>query len=460
MTIEIAEKDAVATREGEPTLRRTIGLWQMVLYGSGSMLGSGIYGLIGQAAGAMGAAVWAAFLIALIGAGLTAFSYASLGSRYPRAGGAAYVTQRAYQHGLLTHGVGIAVACSGLTSIAAGARVIADNLARLPALEAWPLTLLAVLYLFGLAAIVYRGIRESMWVNVTASVIEAGGLLLVILVGMRFWGSQDLFEMPFSAADASTSLALALVVQGVVLTFFAFLGFEDALNVAEEVKNPSRTLPLGLLLALALTAILYVGVAITAVSVVPWRELAQAGAPLAEVMSRAAPWFPGWAFIALTIFAVANTGLINFITASRLLYGMARDKRLPKSLAKVHPERRTPHVAVMLILLVLLALVLSGNVAELAAATVLLLLLVFSVVNSALVILKLRPGEPKGSFEIPIVVPILGALVCITLFVLRVASGGAAGLRATMIAGTLLAGAALLYVAIRPHIGDARQAAD
>jgi amino acid transporter len=458
MTIEIAEKDAVATREGEPTLSRTIGLWQMVLYGSGSMLGSGIYGLIGQAAGAMGAAVWAAFLIALIGAGLTAFSYASLGSRYPRAGGAAYVTQRAYSHGLLTHGVGIAVACSGLTSIAAGARVIADNLVRLPALEAWPLTLLAVLYLFGLAAIVYRGIRESMWVNVTASLIEAGGLMLVIAVGFRYWGTADLFETPFSNPDAGMAVALVFVVQGVVLTFFSFLGFEDTLNVAEEVKNPSRILPLGLLLALGVTAFLYVGVAITAVSVVPWRELAQAGAPLAEVMSRAAPWFPGWAFIALTIFAVANTGLINFITASRLLYGMARDKRLPKSLAKVHPKRRTPHVAVAVILLVLLVLVLSGNVAELAAATVLLLLLVFSVVNSALVVLKLRPDEPKGRFEIPIVVPILGALVCATLFVLRVLSGGQAGLRATLIAGTLLAGAALLYVAIKPHIGDSKSA--
>jgi amino acid transporter len=338
--------------------------------------------------------------------------------------------------------------------------VIADNLARLPVLDAWPLTLLAVLYLLGLAAIVYRGIRESMWVNVTASIVEAGGLLLVIVVGLRFWGTQDLFETPFSATDAGASLALVFVVQGVVLTFFAFLGFEDTLNVAEEVKNPSRTLPIGLILALCLTAIIYIGVAITAVSVVPWRELAQAGAPLAEVMSRAAPWFPGWAFIALTIFAVGNTGLINFITASRLLYGMARDKRLPKSLAKVHPVRRTPHVAVMLILLVLLALVLAGNVAELAAATVLLLLLVFAVVNSALIILKLRPGEPMGSFEIPIAVPILGALVCTTLFVLRVASGGAAGLRATMIAGALLGGAVLLYVAIRPHIGDAKEAAD
>lgn len=456
MSAETAESDRTPAREGEPTLRRTIGLWQMVLYGTGSMMGSGIYGLIGQAAGAMGAAVWAAFLVALVGAGLTAFSYASLGSRYPRAGGAAYVTQRAYQHGLLTHAVGIAVACSGLTSIAAGARVIADNLNRLPALETWPLTLLAVVYLFGLSAIVYRGIRESMWVNVTASLIEVGGLLLVIAVGLRYWGTADLFETPFASPDAGMAVALVFVVQGVVLTFFSFLGFEDTLNVAEEVKNPSRTLPIGLLLALCVTAVLYVGVAITAVSVVPWRELAQAGAPLAEVMARAAPWFPGWAFIVLTIFAVGNTGLINYITASRLLYGMARDKRLPKSLSKVHPVRRTPHVAVALILLVLLALVLSGDVSQLAAATVLLLLLVFSVVNTALVVLKLRPNEPKGSFEVPILIPILGALVCATLFVLRVSSGG---FRATLIAGTLLAGAALLYVAIKPHIGTAEERA-
>ena len=447
------ETDAAASA-GEPTLRRTIGLSQMVLYGTGSMLGAGIYGLIGQAAGAMGAAVWLAFLIALIGAFLTAFSYASLGSRYPRAGGAAYVTQRAYQHGLLTHAVGIAVACSGLTSIAAGARVIANNLQRLPLLDSWPVTTLALLYLVGLACIVYRGIRESMWVNVGASVIEGAGLLLVIAVGFRFWGTADLFETPVS--DAGTGIGLVFVVQGVVLTFFAFLGFEDTLNVAEEVKNPSRTLPIGLIIALGITAILYVGVAITAVSVVPWRELAQAGAPLAEVMSRAAPWFPGWAFIALTVFAVANTGLINYITASRLLYGMARDKRLPKSLAKVHRNRRTPHVAIVLILAVLVALILSGDVSQLASATVLLLLLVFSIVNTALVILKLRPGEPRGTFEIPIAIPALGALVCFALFVLRTTSGDS---RATVIAGVLIAGSAVLYFAIRPHIGGSRETA-
>ena len=126
-----------------------------------------------------------------------------------------------------------------------------------------------------------------------------------------------------------------------MLTFYSFLGFEDAINVAEELKNPQRNLPLGLVSALVLTVLIYMGVSISAASVVPWQELAEAKAPLVEVVARAAPWFPAWMFIAITIFAVANTGLINFVTASRLLYGMARDGQLPRVLGKVHPARRT-----------------------------------------------------------------------------------------------------------------------
>src|SRR5262249_12542456 len=161
-----------------------------------------------------------AFLFALIGAMLTALSYASLGSRYPRAGGAAYVTHRAYSQGLLTHAVGLAVACSGLTSIAAGGQVIGENLQRVGALGGLPVTPLRLAYLVFLAATVYRGIRESMWLNVLCSVGEAGGLLLVILVGFRYWGSADLLDTPFSLGDSDPGVFLVFVVQGVVLTFF------------------------------------------------------------------------------------------------------------------------------------------------------------------------------------------------------------------------------------------------
>ena len=429
----------------EPTLRRSISLWQMTLYGAGGMLGAGIYGLIGQVAAEMGSAIWLAFALSLVAAGLTGLSYASLGSRYPRAGGAAYITQRAYGRDLLTHVVGLTVACSGLTSIAAGARVVGENLQALPAFEGLPTGALAFAYVAVVGGIAYRGIRESMWANVALTLMEAGGLLLVIAVSLRFWGSANLLEFPVGA-ETEAGLPLVFLAQGIVLTFYAFIGFEDSLNVAEELKNPRRNLPLGLIMALVLTVVIYMSVAISAVSVVPWQELAEANAPLAEVVARAAPWFPAWVFIVITVFAVANTGLINYITASRLLYGMARDGHLPPALSRVHPVRRTPHVAIGLIFALVVALILSGDISELASATVLLLLLVFLAVNGALVVLKMRPGEPKGGFELPIAVPALGAIVCVAMFGARV---GAGDWRAPVIAGVLLLGVAALYFVLR-----------
>lgn len=437
---------------GEPTLRRSIGLWQMTLYAAGSMLGAGIYGLIGRVAAEMGSAIWLAFGLSLFAAGLTGLSYASLGSRYPRAGGAAYITQRAYRRSLLTHVVGLTVACSGFTSIAAGARVVGENLQALPALQGLPTSMLAFLYLVVVGAFVYRGIRESMWANVACTLVEAAGLLLVIAVGMRFWGSANLLEFP-TVTETESGLPLVLLVQGVVLTFYSFLGFEDSINVAEELKNPRRDLPLGLVMALVLTVIIYMSVAISAVSVVPWQELAEANAPLAEVMERAAPWFPAWTFIGITIFAVANTGLINYVTASRLLYGMSRDGHLPRVLSTIHPQRRTPHVAIVLIFALIVLLILSGDISQLASATVLLLLLVFSVINSALVILKLRPGEPQGAFELPIAVPAIGAFVSLVMFLARVGTGD---WRAPTIAGVLLLGVAVLHIWLRPQGGSGK----
>lgn len=433
---------------GEPELRRTIGLWQMVFYCAGSMLGAGIYGLVGKAAGELGSAVWLGFLVAMVAALLTGLSYASLGSRYPRAGGAAYVTHRAFKNGLLTHVLGLAVACSGLTSIAAGAWVIGQNLQRIPGLEVMPVVVLSLAYLLLMSAIVFRGIQESMWANVVCSLVEAGGLALVIIVGAKYWGSVDLLATPANPAGGDfTAIPPLLIIQGAVLTFFSFVGFEDSLNVAEEVKNPRRTLPLGLVLGMALACILYLGVAITAVSVIPWQELAKAEAPLADVMAKAAPWFPPWAFIAITIFAVANSALVNYVTASRLLYGMARDGRLPRPLARVHHSRRTPHVAIGVLLAVLVCLALAGDIAELAAATVLLLLSVFVVVNAALVVLKLRPDEPKAGFEVPIVIPAAGGVVCLGLLAARLASGDVA---APAIAGVLLLIAVAIYALVRP----------
>ena len=432
-----------------PKLHRSIGPVQLALYGLGSMLGAGIYGLIGQAAGQVGNAVWLAFVVALFAALLTALSYASLGSRYPRAAGAAYVTERAFGLPLLSFVVGLALVCSGLTSVATQSRVFAANLATLFHLESIPVWWLALGFLLVLAGIVFRGIRESMWVNVLCTLVEAGGLILVVAVGLSYWGSTDLLEMPPAAVEQGEWLIL---MQGAVLTFFAFIGFEDTLNVAEEVRRPERTIPLALVLAMGMAAVLYIAVAVTAVSVVPWAELAAAPGPITEVVRRAAPLIPPIVFTAITLFAVANTALVNYVTASRLIYGMAHQGLLPLRLGDVHEERRTPHFAILALFLVTVPLALIGTIAELAAATVLLLLLVFGVVNAALFILKRRPGEPPGYFEIPAAIPALGALVCLALVIVRVTTGQWA---APANAGVLLLGAVLIYAAVRPKAATA-----
>jgi amino acid transporter len=415
----------------------------MALYGLGSMLGAGIYGLIGKAAGIAGNAVWLAFVVALVAALLTALSYASLGSRYPRAAGAAYVTERAYGFPLLSFMVGLALVCSGLTSIATQSQVFAANVAELLGIKSVPVSWLALGFLLILTGIVFRGIRESMWLNVLCTLVEAGGLILVIAVGASYWGSVDYFATP---AALGTDPAGLLIMQGAVLAFFAFIGFEDMYNVAEEVRQPERNLPLGLILAMTAAALLYIAVGVTAVSVVPWHELAEAPGPITEVVGRAAPSIPPMVFAAITLFAVANTALVNYVTASRLLYGMARQGLLPATLGNVHAGRRTPHYAIAALFLVLAPLALIGTIAELAAATVLLLLLVFMVVNGALFILKRRKDEKPGRFEIPLLVPALGALVCGVLIVVRTATGD---VQAPLLAGALLAGALGIYVLIR-----------
>lgn len=430
-------------QEGEPTLNRSVGPFQMALYGLGSMLGAGIYGLIGKAAGEVGNAVWLAFVVALVAALLTAMSYASLGSRYPRAAGAVYVAQRAYGFPLLSFMVGLALVCSGLTSIATQSRVFGANFLELFGLEGLPVSAMALCYLAATTVIIFRGIQEAMWVNVLCTVVSVAGLLLVVAVGLPYWGSVDYFETP-PVADGD--LTFLIVVQGAVLAFFAFIGFEDMYNVAEEVREPEKTIPIGLISAMLIAAIIYIAVAITAVSVVPWDELAAAPGPITEVMARAAPVVPPILFTAITIFAVSNTGLVNFVTASRLLYGMARQNLLPDHLGKVHRRRRTPHIAILVLFLILVPLALMGTIAELAAATVLLLLTVFAVVNGALFVLKGRDTEPPGRFEIPRIIPALGFLVCLSLIVVRVSTGD---WRAPAIAGGLLVACFLIYVLMR-----------
>lgn len=386
------------------------------------MLGAGIYALVGRAAESLGNAIWLAFLAAMVAALLTGLSYACVGGRYSKAGGAAYVTHRALRRPELSYVVGIAVMMSGLTSMATGAQAIAENLEKFAGV-ALPIKLVAIGLVFLIGCVIFRGIRESMWVNVVCTVVEASGLLFIIAVGMRFWGGVNYLETPGDAAGGiGSGISLSLVLQGAVLMFFSFIGFEDILNVSEEVKNPKRDIPFGLIGAMILATLIYMAVAITAVSVLPWRELAASKTPLMEVAHRAAPWFGGIdrVYLGITIFAIGNTALLNYLMGSRLLYGMSRQGLLPGSLGQLNAKRGTPQLAIIVLFGIVSLLILSGGVKPLAEATVLLLLVVFTLVNISLIVLKRRVGEPTDGFDVPLLVPILGALVCTLLVVVRV----------------------------------------
>ncbi|RYZ75701.1 MAG: amino acid permease, partial [Proteobacteria bacterium] len=312
----------------------------------------------------------------------------------------------------LAYGVGLAALASGLTSMATGSRVFSGYFEGL--FPNVPHFLIILVFGLALGAIVMRGIKESIWLNSLCTLIELSGLLIVIAVGFGYIGNVNYLDAT-TATNPTGGLGVSVILSGAVLTFYSFVGFEDMLNVGEEVKNPTRTLPLGLVLSVLISSCVYVLISIVAISVVPADVLANSNQPLVDVVAKAAPWFPIKLFSVISMFAVTNTALLNFIMGSRIMYGMANQGLLPKVLAKVHKKRKTPYVAAAVVLVIMLGLALSGDISSLAKATSVLLLVCFSLVNLALVVLKRNPNEPKGSFEIPTFVPLLGAAVCVAL---------------------------------------------
>jgi basic amino acid/polyamine antiporter, APA family len=424
------------------TLNRNIGLFALILYGIGDILGAGIYGLVGKAAGQMGNSVWMAFLASMVAAGLTGLSYASLGSRFPKAGGASFITHRAFNRNWLAYAVGLAVLASGLMSMATATRVFSGYFQALIGGQI-PLQIIIICFALFLVFFVLLGIREALWVNSICTFIELGGLVIIIVFGLKFVGSVNYFDAT-TISNPTGDLSLSLILTGAVLTFYSFVGFEDILNVAEEVKNPQKTLPLGLILAVSIASLIYMLISVIAVSVIPSGLLAESKEPLVDVIRIAAPWFPPALYSVIAMFAVSNTALINFIMGSRLVYGMATQGLLPKSLAKVHPKRRTPHVAAGAIFVISLLLALSGDISSLAKSTSVLLLFSFILVNFSLVILKNRKNEPPGSFEVPSIIPILGSLVCAMLLF-------SAEKPELMTAGIILAVIAAFYFILKPR---------
>lgn len=403
------------TAANEPSLHRVMGPWLLLLFIVGDILGTGIYALTGKVAAHVGGAVWLPYFVAFVVALLTAFSYLELVTKYPKAAGAALYTHRAFGSHFATFIIAFAVMCSGITSASTASRAFAANFSGALGLGLgdWGVTAVGLLFMAGVATINLRGVGESVKINVVLTCVELSGLLIIIAIGL--WaigaGTGDLSRaLQFDArADGNAFWA---VIAGTTLAFFAMVGFEDSVNMVEETKDPIRIFPKVLLTALTLTGVIYILVSISAVALVPPQELGEGETPLLKVVQAGAPNFPLGIFGIITMFAVANSALLNMLMASRLIYGMSREHVLPTALGRIHATRRTPYVAILFTTLLAFALItFVGQVPALGGTTALLLLGVFSVVNVAVLVLR-RDNVEHKHFRVPTFVPVLGALSC------------------------------------------------
>lgn len=402
-------------------LKRAIGPKLLLLFIVGDILGTGIYALTGQVANEVGGALWIPFAVAFVAAFLTAFSYLELVGKYPRAAGAALYTQKAFGIHFLTFMVAFTVMSSGMTSAGSAARAMAGSF--FPEVFTWlpdegsTVVILAATMLIVFAVVNLRGVSESVWANVVFTLIELSGLAIIIGVSIAavMAGGDNIDAGRILDVETGDRSAFFAVVAGTSLAFFAMVGFEDSVNMAEETTNPS-IFPKAMLFGMGIAAAIYVTVALLSSWVAPTEVLigddpANPGADaLLRVLELGAPGFPLWIFALISIFAVSNSALINMLMASRLVYGMSRERVIPKVFGRVAPTRRTPWVAIIFTSAIAIGLTSYANVGDLGGTTALLLLGVFTIVNVAVLVLRRKPVQHKH-FKAPTVVPILGALV-------------------------------------------------
>lgn len=398
---------------GDGQLKRAISRRMLLLLVVGDVLGAGIYALVGEVGDRVGGGIWAAFLLALTLAMFTAFGYAELVTKYPRAAGAALYVNKAWRKPFLTFMVAFAVMASGITSAATLARGFGGD--YLSAFVDLPTALVAIAFILAVAVVNFIGISESVKLNVALTIIELGGLLLVVIIGVAAIvdGTSGVDAGRVLEFKEGESTALAIIA-GAGLAFYALIGFEDSVNMAEEVRNPTRAYPRALFGGLAIAGVIYIIVTLVASTVVPTDQLASSDGPLLEVVSTG-PWqLPDRLFSAIALFALANGALINMIMASRVVYGMSREGILPRAFGLVHSGRGTPLIAIVATTAVAIVLVVSGDLGELADTTVLLLLIVFSVVNVAVLVLR-RDRVEHQHFRAPTIVPVIGAIVSLAM---------------------------------------------
>lgn len=390
------------------TLNRSLNLPLLVLYGLGTTIGAGIYVLVGSAAGRAGIYAPIAFLVAAIGIAPTAASYAELAGRYPVSAAEAVYIENGFRSKFMSLISGLLVIFSGVVAAAAITVGCAGYLRVFFDIPLWA-AVVGVVLSMGLVAA--WGILESVLLAALFTLIEVGGLFVLIAAGM-FGPDSVLASVPDVLPPLDNGVIWAGISSAGLLAVFAFIGFEDMVNVVEETKRPAITMPWAIILTLLITTVLYALVTLVSVLSVPPEELAQSEAPLSLVFERLTHRSPV-AISAIAIFATLNTILIQFIMASRVLYGMADRAALLQMFSIINRRTHTPLVATTFVVAVTALLALAIPLDQLAEYTSMMILFIWAFANLALLIVKLR-GEPAPTdcYLVPIWVPALGVVFC------------------------------------------------
>ncbi len=393
-------------------LRRTLGLPLVTLYGLGNILGAGIYVLVGKVAGFAGSSTTLAFIIAMVTAAVTAMSYMELAGRYPVSASVSVYLHRAFGKRWLSTTIGLTMVGGGIASAAALAQGFAGYLNSFVSV---PTLIGSVGLLVVLGTIAIKGIGESATMAAVLTGLEVLGLVLVI------WFGRD----AFAHIDVGGLLAIDPAVgigglfAGAFLAFYAFIGFEDMVNVSEEVKNPSRTMPLAILLALVVSTVLYLLVVVVSTTLVSPAELAGSDAPLTLVFERSGARY-GLVLSLIGMIAAMNGVIVQIIMGSRILYGLATEGWIHRSFGTVHRSFQTPVTATLVVIATMIAATAALPLVSLARLTSLLVLIIFTLVNASLIVIKRRHRDHGGYIDVPTAIPYLGVALCLGTIVLQV----------------------------------------
>jgi len=369
-------------------LKRYLGLFSVTLAGTGIILGAGIYALIGIGANLAGNAVWLSFVIASLVAVFTGLSYAELSSMFRVDAGEYDYVQKVFNKRLAFF-IGLMIIFTGIVSaatVALGFGGYIDSLISLSVVK-WAIILTILMLVIN-----YIGIRETAFFNNFSGIIELIGLILIIALGVKYFGRVDYFEMPNGFTG---------VLRASALVFFAYMGFETIVKLSEETKKPEKTIPKAIILSVVIATILYILTSLSAISILGWRELGSTSSPLAKVAEVS---FGRIAFFVLTVialFSTSNTVLMTNVTTSRLVYGMAEEKSLPRFLSKVHEKHRTPYVAAFVLAFFSIIFIFIGDIEFVANLNNIFLFLTFTFINLSVIVLRYKYTDIKRPFRVP-----------------------------------------------------------